>query len=512
MKKKYTYLLLFCSLFLQAQQTVFQTKLNSATLPKENKISEKLAADYLNTAYVAQNRFNLEQNLIVKMPDNTVINAIYEKSIVYSVGSYSAIYKVLNDESAQLVFSEYGNAITGMYQSSGNNKYMFQQTSENIFAISEVNEMSFIEKDKTIDYEVVQDSNEQGDALANSDVCSAATPVCSGSTTIDVMVVYTPSARGLWGSVATSNANITTSITNINTALANSGISNIIFNLVYVGEVAYTESGSFSTDLSNLRGTSDGVMDEIHALRDTYGADLVGLVIGSPTSSCGLGNLNSSPTNYSSNSAFTVTLYSCVVSNYSLAHEFGHNMGLNHDWYVNTNLNPCSHHHGYTNKTAITNGAASTPAQRWRTIMAYNDECLAATGSNCSRVNRWANPSVNYNGEPSGIAIGQPNPSNEAFGFSRFACVVSGFRASTLSTEEFSKSNISVFPNPIKNSVTVNCDAEISKIVVYNYIGQLVLTSNKKVFNTDSLISGVYFLNIFDIDGKKIGVKKVIKE
>lgn len=511
MKKQFAYLLLFCSLFLQAQQVVFETKLNSATLPKENKISEQLAADYLTTTYVAQNKFNLEQDLIVKMPDNSIINAVYEKSIAYSVGSYSAVYKILNDESGQLVFSEYGNTVTGMYQSSGNNKYVFQQTGDNIFAISEVNEMSFIEKDKAIDYEVVQDNNEQGDAMANNDVCSAATPVCSGNTTIDVMVIYTASARSAWGSVATSNSQITTSITNINTALTNSGISNITFNLVYAGETTYTESGDFSTDLSNLRGTSDGFMDDVHALRNTYGADLVGLVIGSPTSSCGLGYLNTAPTNYSSNNAFTVTLRSCVVSNYSLAHEFGHNMGLNHDWYVNTNQNPCSHHHGYSNQTAITNGTSSTAAQRWRTIMAYNDECTAA-GISCTRVNRWANPSVTYNGEPTGVAIGQPNPSNEVFGFSRFACVVSEFRATALSTEEFSKLNISVFPNPTKSIVTVNCDAEISKIAVYNCIGQLVLTSNKKVFNTENLISGVYFLNIFDAEGKKVGVKKVIKE
>jgi len=67
-------------------------------------------------------------------------------------------------------------------------------------------------------------------------------------------------------------------ITETNTAYASSGITQRL-NLVYKGEVVYPESGRFNTDLSRLRATSDGFMDEVHALRDTCRADLVSLIV-----------------------------------------------------------------------------------------------------------------------------------------------------------------------------------------------------------------------------------------
>ena len=55
--------------------------------------------------------------------------------------------------------------------------------------------------------------------------------------------------------------------------------SNTLINmrLVHSAQVAYTESGSYSTDLDRLTSTSDGYMDEVHTWRDQYGADLVAI-------------------------------------------------------------------------------------------------------------------------------------------------------------------------------------------------------------------------------------------
>ena len=493
-----------------SQETLFKENLLNDEVFEVNKISKDLASTYSSTAYFKQNKFNIERNLVIKLPNNTIVNATYVKSYYYTSGSFSAVYSVANDENAQLVFSEYDRVITGMYQSSSNQKFAFQQTGIDVFAISQVNDNVLIDKDAAVDFEIPKTISSERNTLLNSDVCAASTPICPGTATIDVMVVYTPSARSLWGSVATSNSNITTSITNMNTALTNSGVSNVLINLVYVGEIVYTESGSFSTDLSRLSGTSDGYMDNIHALRDTYAADLVGLVIGSPTSSCGLGYLNTVSTNYINSAAFTVTLYSCVVSNFSLAHEFGHNMGLNHDWYVNTSNSPCSHHHGYTNKTAITNGTSSTASQRWRTIMAYNDECSNA-GFTCTRINRWSNPSSNYNSEPTGVTIGQSNPADEAFGFRRFACVVSGFK-NMLGVQNFEKTLFSIYPNPVNDSFALSSDAEIGKVLVYNNMGQQVFQTETKTVTVNSLATGIYFVKVFDVDGKSLGVSKIVKQ
>ena len=286
----------------------------------------------------------------------------------------------------------------------------------------------------------------------------------------------------------------------------------MIIDLVYCEEIAYTESGSISTDLTRFRTAGDGFMDTVASLRTTYGADLCGLITSTPTNTCGLGALNTNPTNYSSNNAFCVGIYSCVVSNYTLAHEFGHNMGLNHDWYVNQNQNPCEHQHGYTNKTAIELGSASTTAQRWRTIMAYNDEC-ASKGFSCTRINRWSNPVVNYNTEPTGIEIGNPNPSNEAFGYARFACVVSEFMPTkTLATIENPKiPDFEIFPNPAKDELNIQIkNRENYTFKITNLVGQILIKSDQKKINLRGLNSGEYLLSIYNKENTLIGTKKFL--
>ena len=95
--------------------------------------------------------------------------------------------------------------------------------------------------------------------------------------TVDVMVVYTPAAAS-WASANAGNINLVISQAMEKAQLAMDN-SNTLMNmhLVYSGQVAYTESGNSGTDLDRLTSTSDGYMDNVHALRDQYGADLVTL-------------------------------------------------------------------------------------------------------------------------------------------------------------------------------------------------------------------------------------------
>ncbi|MBZ0171809.1 MAG: hypothetical protein K8E66_05470, partial [Phycisphaerales bacterium] len=79
--------------------------------------------------------------------------------------------------------------------------------------------------------------------------------------------------------------------------------------------------------LGALRSTGDGVMDELHLLRDATGADLVSLLSESGIGVCGIAYLNpDDPTR-----GFSVTAQSCAVGNLSFAHELGHNQGASHD-------------------------------------------------------------------------------------------------------------------------------------------------------------------------------------
>ncbi|REC48066.1 M12 family metallo-peptidase [Chryseobacterium pennipullorum] len=511
MKTKLAILVLFCATLLYAQNRVFQNPINESTLKTNQKVSRELSSTYLLTKYYSQPSFNLRSDLQITLPTGNEITAKFIRTYSYSNKSESYVYAVENDPKAELVLSKYDNTITGMYASGTGEKIMFHQTDASVFALSVVSDSKIINQDSIDDY--ILDKTESFNR-ANSNVCSSSTPVCP-ATRIDVMIVFTTAAKNAWGGLSQSNSFVATAITNFNTALTNSGVSNVTINLVYSGEIAYTESGSLSTDLPRLRNNNDGFMDSVHSLRTTYGADLCALVTSTPTNTCGLGYVNTSATNYSSSSGFCVSLYNCAVSNYSLAHELGHNMGLRHDWYVDTSTTPCDHHHGYTNKKAIELGTASTSSQRWRTIMAYNDEC-SSKGFNCTRINRWANPGVNYNSDPTGVAIGNAKPANEAFGFARFACAVSNFMPETQpfqapKDEILAPQKFTLYPNPAHEVINISgSESGRFSFKIYNSSGQNIITTSDRTIHLKGLLSGEYFLNIYNDKNIMIENKKFI--
>jgi peptidyl-Asp metalloendopeptidase len=94
---------------------------------------------------------------------------------------------------------------------------------------------------------------------------------------IDVMIVYTPAARIGAGGTAAIESLIDLAIANTNTSYANSAVIQRV-RLVHKTEIAYTEV-DFDSDLTSLTNAADGVMDNVHALRNSYRADLVALVI-----------------------------------------------------------------------------------------------------------------------------------------------------------------------------------------------------------------------------------------
>ncbi len=407
-----------------AQQLLFDKTIPEQNVPAASRLKNEMRSHYINSRYVSQTDFLSQQDFFISITSNLIVRSRFQKMYSYPAGSFSYQGKLEGPATGYITFSKYGDRTAGMIMLDDGTKYMIDQVAPNIFAISLSNESVFSQRESHSDF--IEVSGEDQPNASSASVCDVSS-TCPGSSTIDLMVVYTQQAENSWGGVANTMANITQAVTNMNASMSNSGINNVSFRLVHATKVSYTESGNFSTDLTRLAGTSDGYMDNVHGLRDQYGADLVSLVIGSPTSSCGIGYLNTNPTAYSSGSAFNVSLYSCVVSNFTIAHECGHNMGLRHDWYVDASTTPCSHHHGYVNQVALDLGTASPASSRWRTIMAYNDRC-AVSGFNCTRINHWSNPGVSYNGDQMGNALGTAEPSNEAYAFYRMACLVAAFR------------------------------------------------------------------------------------
>ena len=216
-------------------------------------------------------------------------------------------------------------------------------------------------------------------------LCESGTDV-----TIDVAVVYTPAAREAAGGVAEIEAVIDLMIAETNQAYEASGVHHRVA-LVARSEVpSYTETGDSLLDLRRLADPSDGHMDEVHVLRDR-GADLVHLIV-DESDVCGRARIVG---------AFGVTQDVCGGSTF--AHELGHNMGLHHDRYVQRGGASAHPAYGYVNQRTF--GAGATRSSRWRTIMAYVDQC-ADSYFYCSRLLRFSNPRQRYDGAPLGIAFG----------------------------------------------------------------------------------------------------------
>lgn len=200
-------------------------------------------------------------------------------------------------------------------------------------------------------------------------------------TTIDVIVLYTTAARQNAGGQAAIETAIVGAVAQANEAHIGSGVP-AEFRLVHLAETAYSELGT-STDLSRLRNTSDGFIDEVHTLRATYGADLVHLVTDPVSASyCGIGYLMTNLSTGFASSAFAITVRGCI-SNRTFAHESGHNLGCAHDA-ANAGAALFPYSYGYR-----------TPDDAYRTIMAY------APGT---RINRWSSPNVTYLGYTMGVA------------------------------------------------------------------------------------------------------------
>jgi Leucine-rich repeat (LRR) protein len=80
-----------------------------------------------------------------------------------------------------------------------------------------------------------------------------------------------------------------------------------------------------------------------------------------------------------------------------------------------------------------------------------------------------------------------------------------------LSVNSFSTVNVSLFPNPVKNSLEVTTNAQIKKVTFYNILGKKIKTSTSAKINVSDLKIGVYILEI-DLKNDTKVIKKIVKQ
>jgi hypothetical protein len=208
-----------------------------------------------------------------------------------------------------------------------------------------------------------------------------------------VLIVYTALAENWAGGPAGIINWINLGISETNSAYATSGVNQRV-RLAHAQRVTYTEVGAFSTNLNNLRAGSIG-LETVPALRNLYTADLVSMFV-RPVApdACGIAFIMTSVSTAFAPNGYSVVDSPCSSPNGTLAHEFGHNMGLRHDWFMDRGITPFTYAHGHVNLTA-----------RFRTIMAYPDAC-SSQGITCTRLLSFSNPDLTYLGQPGGVPGG----------------------------------------------------------------------------------------------------------
>ena len=219
------------------------------------------------------------------------------------------------------------------------------------------------------------------------------------SDVIDVAVFYTARAREDAGGTAMIKADIDLMVSETNQAYMDGDV-NLRLKLA-----AVAEAGDYAVTLVQLSRASDGFVDGVHRVRDQVAADIVVLVIE------GYVGIAYRPWSLA---AFTDDLAFAIVSRANggsgFAHEVGHMMGLLHDRYENYEVRAAPFAplfewgFGYVNRRTFDSGVGSSA--RWRTIMAYRDEC-DARGSVCRKLLRFSNPNQIYpdpDGDPLGMS------------------------------------------------------------------------------------------------------------
>ena len=371
------------------------------SLPDALYMKQEQENQIIQSRYVHVNFGYLKEakSIVLNLFDNVSVTVVRERLERRSESRYSWFGRVSEMKHSSVVLTIENGNMAGNVTIDGK-RYQVRPVGDGVHSVREIDQSAFPPEAPPIP---VKEQDTQT-------LTPPAVQLDDGSI-IDVMVVYTDD-------VAAASPNIISeiqlAIDETNTSYANSGINQRL-RLVHAVEVNYFETGDMSADLNCITSQDDGCLDSIHTLRDSYDADMVSLWVENGGSYCGIAWLMTTVSGSFESHAFSVIDRQCATGYFSFGHELGHNMGAHHDRYVTSGQGAYPYSYGYV----------YTP-DRWRTIMAYNTQCTD-WGFNCTRIQYWSNPDVNYNGVPTGVPEGQPDSADNRKTLNNTAITVANF-------------------------------------------------------------------------------------
>jgi len=278
-------------------------------------------------------------------------------------GGYVWIGKVEDHAGSSVFLSVEADAMTGSIRFD-DHLFRVSYGGNGVHLVNELDESLFPGCATKEDYSVASPSDrDQGGTQS-----STRAPI------IDVMTVYSTVAKNSQGGANAMNSLINLAVSETNQSYTNSTINQRI-NLVHTQEmIGYVEPASFAQILNDLQGMGDGKLDEVHPLRNQYGADCVNMICNN-SQYCGIANLMTVVSHNFENRAFAVVNRGCATGYYSYGHELGHLFGCAHD---RQNAGGAAYSYAYGFRTSN---------NQVRTIMAY------APGT---RVQWFSSPNSHY--------------------------------------------------------------------------------------------------------------------
>lgn len=212
----------------------------------------------------------------------------------------------------------------------------------------------------------------------------------------DVLMAYTNLARQAMGGTNAAIAQCQLAIDVSNDTYDNSQVP-VRMRLVHTMEVNFSEPGDQCDWLDWLDSESD-----VTTARDTYGADFVNMLT-STGSGCGNCNANAAR-------AYTVARWDRAVNTWTLAHEIGHNQGCQH----NRADAGCTGIYSYSYGWHFIGDSGT----HWGTVMSYKG----------TRVSQFSDPDISFDGQPTGVPIGDSDEAHNAQTIINRTSTCEGFR------------------------------------------------------------------------------------